>query len=86
MVNAIDHHTMNICCRLLMLQMLINHPLDEREQRGMEGVTVECSFENQDDRHRRRHRDLYIQKRNKETLQQKQARRARQTEYHKELR
>ena len=44
-----------------MLQMLINHPLDERGQRGMEGATVECSFENQDDRHRRRHRDLYRQ-------------------------
>ena len=84
MVRTIDHHTINIHCRLLMLQILIDHPLDERGQRGMESATVERSFESQDDRCRRRRRDLYRQKRDKETLQQKQTRRARQKEYHRQ--
>ena len=52
----------------------------------MEGGTVECSFESQDDGCRRRCRDLCRPKHDKETLQQKQTRRARQKEYHRQRR
>ena len=52
----------------------------------MEHATVEPSYESQDDRRKRRRKELYRQKCDKETSQQKQARLARQNDYHRQRR
>ena len=50
----------------------------------MERTIVGRSSESHDDRRRQRNRELYRQRRDKEILQQKQARVAGQREYHRQ--